>query len=198
MKRLDNFMDTNRLIPKYINMELEAVDVSKPATPTPAPVQPTAPQKSFLHWQLEQALGGAFNNVTEAYELVKNQKYSYYYNDKYNYEEELTQLINRWGLNCADFSQVLNMLLVALNQEGKGYDGRFVHVWCRDSNGNPQERLGHFFMEVKGGEFGGNWTVVDFAEAASGKGAIGSTMCSNGYEVQDYQDPQLLVDGAES
>jgi hypothetical protein len=167
------------------------VDVSKPAAP--APVQPTAPQKSFLHWQLEQALHGTFSNISGAYELMKQQKYDFYFGDKYSYVEELTQLLNRWGINCVDAAQICNTCLVALNSEGKRYDARFVLVGCKPSG------IEHVFMQVRGEELGSNFVDVDFAEAASGKGNIGSTMCSNGYTVKQYNPGFALVDdGAES
>jgi hypothetical protein len=49
MKRLDNFMVTNRLIPKYINMELQPKENSTPS-PTPVPTPPApAPAHSGIY-----------------------------------------------------------------------------------------------------------------------------------------------------
>jgi hypothetical protein len=59
-------------------------------------------------------------------------------------------------------------------------------VGCKPSG------AGHVFLRVKGGEFGNTRRDYDLAEAASGGGSIGSTMCSNGYNVK-ATNPQWLI-----
>jgi hypothetical protein len=87
--------------------------------------------------------------------------------------------ITTCGNNCAEYGRLTERVRLALNQTGKSYTGRIVHLWCRNRNGVPLESLGHYFNYIDG-------EVFDLSEAASGKGEMGSNMCSNGYEIEGY------------
>jgi hypothetical protein len=178
INRVKKFIETKGRTPKAVEVKVDSI----PPTSIPKVIT-----------ELQAVLGGKFTNLTQLYHLVKNNVYAHYLNDKYNYTTELKRLNKHIGLNCADFSQIGMHAIKGLNQMGLNYNARYVHVKCRDKYGRPNPKAGHFFLQVIGGEFK-TWTNVDFAEAASGKKPIGTTMCMHGYAVSSYNDSQLLVD----
>jgi len=182
VNRVDNFIKSKGRNPKAVEVKIDSVPLSSQSN-----------QKPKVITDLEKALGGTFNNITQLYQLVKNNVYAHYNNDTYNFESELSRLNRHVGLNCADFSQIGMAAVNGLKQMGLNYNARYVHVKCRNKYGSPNPRAGHFFLQVIGGEFK-TWTNVDFAEAASGKKGIGSTMCFHGYAVSSYNDAQLTCD----
>jgi hypothetical protein len=180
---------------------LEYVYINKPtATPSPTtppvtpPVTPPAPPVrtiNAVHQQLESALGGQFNNITEAYNLVKNNTYMHYMNPQYDYKSELERINNHSGLNCADWSQIFMKVMGALNQEGHNYEANIVHVWCRHSNGVASSDIGHYFGQARHEDAGEDWTDYDFAEAACCGTPPDTVMCSYGYAIVGYNDIPL-------
>lgn len=179
ISRVDDFIRNKKRAPKAVEVKDEIIKA-----PSPKPKVIT---------DLEIALGGKFNNLTQFYQLIKKNVYLHYKNDKYDFKSERNRLSRHLGLNCADFAQVGMHAADGFNQMGINYKARYVHVRCRDKYGKPNPDLGHYFLQVIGGEFK-TWTIYDLAEAASGKKPIGTTMCMRGFKVLDYNDKRLKVD----
>lgn len=133
--------------------------------------------------KLENILGGTINSLTDYYTLLQQKGiYSHYDCRKYanDINTAITKITNT-GLNCADYTNVTIPLIKALNSlKGKDYSYTIMHVCCNNSSHKTNWSSGHFFLRVEGGEFS-KITDFDPAEAASGKRAIGSTMCTYGY-----------------
>lgn len=146
--------------------------------------------KTDLHKQIEAAVGGEYKTATELYNLVKaNEKYEYYYNDIYPQGQAIQRLANNQGLNCSDFSQIGMAAIVEMNKGlNTGYSANYLNVACKPSG------AGHVLLQVKGGEFGNSYVYYDLAEAASGGGAIGSSMCVNGFTVKATNPDWLVSD----
>lgn len=127
---------------------------------------------------LENTWKVQINSMTDLYNLVLNKgRYHHHYCLQWS-EDYMAQ--NLYG-NCSEYSRLALQVMKALNSKGKQYTGKSIHVWCKNSSGTPVESLGHYFVVIVGEEFGQN-TWFDLAEAASGKGPIGSIMCSRGFE----------------
>lgn len=181
-KRAENYKKVNGIYPGNIGIE-KALD--------PVPPKPDPNSKPAIIIKLEAALPGTFKTATEFYNLVKKKKYGNYKNDIYPQGESISRLKANDPLNCSDFSQLGYAAIQGLNQMGKKYQADYLHVACRDSNGNYS--IGHIVLRIKGEEFK-DWTIYDLAEAASGKKEIGSTMCLRGYKVNSRNDPWLMSD----
>lgn len=129
---------------------------------------------------LAAAIGGKFNTLTEAYELIrKNESYANYQLDKKAQAAAVASLAKNTGLNCVDFSQIMAAVCDKLNKvANKGYSYRYVRTYCVKS------KTGHVYLEVKGAELGASLVNVDAAAGASAgsKYKIGRAWC------QDYRD----------
>lgn len=159
------------------------------ATPTPTQTKTTVSYNSDKDNDLKaaaSALGGKFNIVTEAYNLIKaNEDYKKYFGDVKKWEEEL-----KGNNNCVDWSQVLAHIMDKLNAVANlGYKYKYVRAYCEVS------KIWHVYLEVTGGEFGSKTVDVDGAAAASdgSKYPLGKAWCQNsktkeynpGYAVKD-------------
>lgn len=153
--------------------------------PKAAPVAP-AIKKPDVVLKLEAALGGTFNNATQMYQLFIDEIYGYYYNDRYDQQQELDRLKRNLGINCSDVSQVGYAGILALNQMGKYYEVRFVRATFKCG--------GHVFLQVKGEEFGDKWTNYDLAGAMKWDYPIGKLMCSGEYWDSVVNPKWLLTD----
>lgn len=159
------------------------------ATPTPTQVKPTVLYNSDKDGDLKaaaSALGGKFNNLTGAYNLIKaNEDYKKYFGDVKKWEEEL-----QGNNNCVDWSQFLAHIMDKLNAVAKlGYKYKYVRAYCEIS------KIWHVYLEVTGGEFGSSTVDVDGAAAASdgSKYPIGKAWCQNS-KTKEYNPGYALKD----
>lgn len=140
---------------------------------------------------LANAIGGRFNTLTEAYELIrKNESYANYQLDKKAQDQAVESLAKNTGLNCVDFSQIMAAVCDKLNKvANKGYSYRYVRTYC------PKSKTGHVYLEVKGAELGKVLVPVDAAAGASkgSKYKIGAAWCMD-YSNKIYNQEYLKLD----
>lgn len=148
------------------------------------------PQKTALLLRAENAFGGFINTATRLYVLTFNSIYSHYKNDCNPQGKALAILEAGGGLNCADFAQLGYWIILEINKVyGTHYEVEIIHAKCKPSLVN-----GHYFLRVRGEEFGSKWIDFDLSEAASAKKGIGHTMCINGYKVHAINEPNMIKD----
>lgn len=137
------------------------------------------------------AIGGGFNTLTGCYNLIrKNEAYRFALGDAFGQAKAVENLLRDVGNNCVDYAQLLTAVAQALNKvASKGYITRYVRTYCVKSE------VGHVYIEVKGGEFGGSWVAVDGAAGASAgsKYPIGEAWCQS-YPNKIYNQSYLLLD----
>ncbi|SCG85620.1 hypothetical protein [Methanobacterium congolense] len=128
--------------------------------PGPTQVKTTVSYNSDKDAELKAAassLGGKFNNVTDAYNLIKaNEDYNKYFGDVKKWDEEL-----KGNNNCVDWAQFLAHIMDKLNAVAKlGYKYKYVRAYCEVS------KIWLVYLEVIGDEFGSSTVDVDGAPAA--------------------------------
>jgi len=140
---------------------------------------------------LAAAIGGKFNSLTEAYNLIrKNESYANYQLDQKAQAEAVASLAKNTGLNCVDYSQIMAAVCDKLNKVAKkGYSYRYVRTYCVKS------KTGHVYLESKGAELGTSWVAVDAAAGASAgsKYQIGKAWCMD-YPDKIYNQDYLKLD----
>lgn len=142
--------------------------------------------------RMATAIGGKFNTLEECYDLIrKNEDYRFYVGDKYAQKDAVDNLQKGIGDNCVDFSQLLKAVADDLNKVAKkGYETRYVRTYC------TKDKVGHVYLEVRGGEFSKSfWTSIDGAAAASdgSKYPIGKAWCQE-YKDKIYNPDYLKLD----
>jgi hypothetical protein len=130
----------------------------------------------------KNALGNFDNTCDGALALIRNRKYSGYFNSKYNTQTTINRIKNKLGVNCTDASQLFYRLLIAL-----GYQVQFVHVMCSSGTGHVRLRLKHKVHT------GGNWILRDPAAVLNG-GAITYNWCTSNYKWIVYDAGWIFQD----
>jgi len=135
---------------------------------------------------IEKLSGMTINSMTDLYNIIlKIGVYNHINCLQGATTDTIVQGIKEVYNNCARYAYLGMKVSTALNQMGKKYTTRIVHVECENSKHFPDPNAGHFFLFIQGEEFPVK-TCYDLAEAASGKRGIGSTMCINGYSIIGY------------
>ncbi|WP_052374252.1 peptidoglycan-binding protein [Methanobacterium sp. SMA-27] len=134
---------------------LRALGLLKAPTITAGPLQ-----------KKHMAIVGVFTTFTGFYNKIYNYyRYGYYFNGQLSLQQEIDPKTPK---NCVDLAQLLH----ALAHEMKGYLVRFIGIFC------PVDEINHAYIEIKGGEFGENWTAADGAAAAKNNYKLGTHWCS--------------------
>ena len=150
--------------------------------PKPTPIITGKPE---LIQRLESKLGGSINSLTDFYHLIQRKgAYRHFKCLQGTLDNAVNDIISP-GNNCARYSLLGKTVSDALNNMGKKYTTRYIHVDCQNSKHFPDTNAGHYFLLVKGEEFPVT-TAYDLAEAASAGRGIGSTMCIYGYTPLSY------------
>lgn len=159
-------------------------------TKTTTPVSYNSDKDPFLK-SLAAAIGGRFNTLSDAYELIrKNESYANYQLDKKAQAQAVASLAKNTGLNCVDFSQIMAAVCDKLNKvANKGYSYRYVRTYC------VKAKTGHVYLEAKGAELGKVYIEVDAAAGASkgSKYKIGNAWCMD-YPDKIYNQEYLKLD----
>jgi len=148
-------------------------------------IKPTINKPAWFK-QLEVNLHGTINSMVDLYNLVVAEYHRVgciYLHIPCRQGATLDQMIagvNHRYNNCARWSYLGMQVAIVLGEEK---NTRYIHVDCNYSNHKPDSNAGHYLLLWKGIKF-------DLAEAADTGRAMGSTMCTYGYNsVLDYNVP---------
>lgn len=129
-------------------------------------------------------------NFTEFYDLMGGFGYAYYYNDILTLTQEIKALSIGKAMNCTDFAQLGVYIASQFKKDGKQiYTTRYVHINCQSGGG-------HTTFQIKGGEFGDKWVMIDLAAKADKNSRIypiGDYWCKTG-KIRGYNELWVLVD----
>ena len=129
---------------------------------------------------------GKCEYIDDALTAIQNRGYAYYYNSQYNTVNTITRVVNGWGANCTDISQVFYRLGYDMNNKyGRNYDIQFVHVKCKGGDG-------HVRLRLRNGS-NGDWWYRDPAAVLDGE-SIGSNWCSPPAYVIAYNPSWIFND----
>lgn len=130
------------------------------------------------------------SSMTKFYGLMGGFGYSYYYNDILTLAQEIKALSNGKAMNCTDFAQLGVYIASQYKKDGKPiYQTRYVHINCKSGGG-------HTTFQIKGGEFGSTWTMIDLAAKADKNSRIypiGDYWCKTG-TIRGYNEVWVVSD----
>ena len=121
--------------------------------------------KSTTQLKVEKSLAFTFNNFTQFYNYIKqNKHYLKYFDDQLTFEEVLKKKFDY--TNCVDICQAGIKLARAM-----GYTATAYGIHCNAEN------IGHAIFKIKGKEFKTE-TWIDLAAASGENYPIGSHWCN--------------------
>lgn len=135
---------------------------------------------------LEKISGQKITDYKTLYNACKKGVYILYYNDIYTFKQELERVLNKKGLNCTDWAQ-----LVMHGLKEIGFNEKYIRIVRGVVICKSGKAYGHVWLQLY---INGKWVNYDPSAAAAHGYNIGSLICNKDYKVTNINPGWAVSD----